>query len=82
MRDEKQTDLEKQKQVNQKIQVIVSQKDSIKNETAGLRAEYLNSVLNNMKSQQEELREILEGIEQDTVKIKKQDISILLAQMT
>lgn len=82
MRDEKQTDLEKQKQVNQKIQVIVSQKDSIKNETAGLRAEYLNSVLNNMKSQQEELKEILEGIEQDTVKIKKQDISILLAQMT
>lgn len=60
----------------------MSQKDSIKNETAGLRAEYLNSVLNNMKSQQEELREILEGIEQDTVKIKKQDISILLAQMT
>ena len=50
----------------------MSQKDTIKNETAGLRADYLNSILNNMKSQQDELKEILEGIEQDTLKIKKE----------
>lgn len=83
MRDEKSSDLEKQKNLNQKIQVIVSQKDTIKNETAGLRADYLNSILNNMKSQQDELKEILEGIEQDTLKIKKEkDIQVLLQQMT
>ena len=63
--------------------MIVSQKDSIKNETAGLRSDYLNSILNNMKSQQDELKEILEGIEQDTLKIKKEkDIQALLQQMT
>lgn len=36
-----------------------------------------------MKSQQDELKEILEGIEQDTLKIKKEkDIQVLLQQMT
>jgi len=50
VKDEKQSEVEKQKNLNGKIQVIVSQKDTIRNETAGLRNDFLNSIVNNMKS--------------------------------
>jgi hypothetical protein len=71
VKDEKSIDLEKQKNLNSKIAVIVSSKDTIKNETAGLWSDYLNSILNNMKSQQDELNEVLKGIDLDTQRIKK-----------
>jgi len=36
--------------LNYKIGVISSNKDSVRNETAGLKADYLASILRNMKS--------------------------------
>jgi len=64
-------EVEKQRSYNEKIAAILGAKDSLKADTKSLRLDYHETINKNMKSQKEELTEVLKGIEEDTRRLRK-----------
>lgn len=83
IKNEKVVELEKQKKYNEKIANIIASRDNFRGDTKGLRLDYFEALLKNMRSQKDELTDTLKGIQSDTEKLRKaKDIEAVTVKIT